>query len=86
MPALPNPFLTSVACDAATERPAAVSSLLVPTSEAAAGPTPATAALLDEINHLHDIYFASERRFVLDEEAFFAAIEPVPMFLQAAAE
>jgi hypothetical protein len=61
----------------------------VDAGSAVAHAPPPSEATAEQINYINEIFFyarkliAEDRRFVLDEAAFMAAIDEVPLFLRA---
>lgn len=99
----PMPFApdTAVAANISPQAPTAAAGPIRESSTATGGcqeapavetPNRSTAGLLDEIEHVHEIFYharlliaedrAIHHRFVLDERKFMEAIEPPPLFLQ----
>jgi hypothetical protein len=78
--------------------PQAAAAELIPSSTgghqgtSAASTVTVASGAADATDHIHEIFhFArqlceDDHRFILDERAFMEAIEPLPMFLQGAAE
>ncbi len=77
MTQLPNPFLNPSVISPRTEG-SAVASKPPPVADATAAPT----------DHIHEIFFyvrklmKQQPRFVIDEAAFMAEVEEVPLFVR----